>query len=113
VNQVLALATKFKLDPVKCLDLCDRVPVRPECAIQIYKCCSLDAAAAACMLGVGGPFMLDSSAAAGCADSCCIEFESIFDCVGDEPDGATPSAAALAKADCFHSQANYAFSGAS
>jgi hypothetical protein len=113
----MALATKFKLDPLKCLELCDRTPlVTPECAVQIYqRClCDVDAAAAACMVGFGGVFRLDASAAAatGRADSCMIEFESIFGCVGDEFDGATPSAGALTKVDSIRQQARAALAEA-
>jgi hypothetical protein len=117
VRQVLALATKFKLDPAKCLELCVRAPiVTPECAIQIYQSClsDVDAAVAACMVGFGGLFISDASAAAatGRANSCMIEFESIFDGVGDESAGAVPSAVALAKADSLHQQAKAAYAEA-
>jgi hypothetical protein len=117
VEQVWELATKFKLDPYKSLDLCERVPVvRPECMMQIYKCCLLDvdAAAAACVLGAGGAFPSDPSNAVevyGDAGSS-IKFGSIFECVGDESKAAA-SDVDLTRADASHFEANDALATAS
>ncbi|KAF6253743.1 hypothetical protein COO60DRAFT_391349 [Scenedesmus sp. NREL 46B-D3] len=110
--QVLGLANTFELDLLNSLDICERLPiVVPRCAIQIRQCClsGVDAAAAACMIGIGGLFRLDASAA---ADSSLIEFESIFDYVGDQADSAIPSAPAITRAEFLHRQANDALAAA-
>jgi DNA-nicking Smr family endonuclease len=113
MQEVSAVAANAGVDLPGLLDLCSQVPlVSLQCAAQIYQRCmsDVDAAAAACRLGVGGMFSATSSSPGGCL----VEFESIVTCVaiGDELDGVTSSAVALAKAESLHLKANAAFEAA-